>query len=136
MGLLGRLPTRIFLLKKSAQRTLECPRVLEGRQLLILVDRVDIGWRKSSSPLGGRKYCGAVEDCKVVLFLSQEPETGGSPSSRYLGRLLAPNKNRHHDQPGEVLDHHACDDSVHHGMLRGGITWELDLRRTGYATSF
>ena len=104
--------------------------------MLILVDRVDIGWRKSSSPLGGRKYCGAVEDCKVVLFLSQEPETGGSPSSRYLGRLLAPNKNRHHDQPGEVLDHHACDDSVHHGMLRGGNTWELDLRRTGYATSF
>jgi hypothetical protein len=46
--------------------------------LLILVDRVDIEWKKSSSPSGGRLYCCAVENCKVVC-LSQEPETGGTP---------------------------------------------------------
>ena len=40
--------------------------------------------------LGGAQILRRGRDCKVVLFLSQEPETGGSPSSRYLGRLLAP----------------------------------------------
>ena len=122
MGLLGRLPLRIFLLKESAQRTPVCPRFLEGRQLLILVDRVDIEWKKSSSPSGGRRYCCAVANCKVVC-LSQEPETGGTPSSRYLGSRLAPNRNRHHDQPGGALGHHACDDPVYHSLLLGA-DWE------------
>ena len=34
MGLLGRLPLRVFLLKESAQRTLECPQSSRGSTIV------------------------------------------------------------------------------------------------------
>jgi hypothetical protein len=68
MGLLGRLPTVFFYSRSLLSGHLNVHSVLEGRHLLILVDRVDIGWRKSSSPLGGHKYCGAVETAKWFCF--------------------------------------------------------------------
>ena len=94
---------------------------LEGRQLLILGDREDIEWKKSSSPPGGRRYCWAVENCKVVSLL-QEPEPEARPPLGNLGNRQVPNKNRHHDQPGGALDHHACDDTGQSRHAPVGLT--------------
>ena len=132
MGLLGRLPTVCFYSRSLLSGHLNVHSVLEGRHVLILVDRVDTDGERA--PLPGVDTNTAA---RLRLQSGFVPITGTWNGDRPpLGTLVGCwlSQNRHHNQPGGLLDHHAGDGSVHQGTLRGCSTWELDLRRTGYAT--
>ena len=88
MGLLGRLPTVCFYSRSLLSGHLNVHSVLEGRQLLILVDRVDTDGERAPLPWVDTNTAARLRLQSGFVLITGTWEWRPS-SSRYLGRLLA-----------------------------------------------